>query len=75
MTVKPLALMKYLCGLLKMPGTNQIILDPFAGSGTTLIACALLGINYVGIEKEAEYVEIAERRIAGWTDVSKKDKS
>ena len=65
-TVKPLALMKYLCGLLKMPGDKQIILDPFAGSGTTCIACALLGINYIGIEREKEYCEIAERRIAGW---------
>jgi len=63
-TVKPLALMKYLCTLLKMPGQNQVILDPFLGSGTTAMACKELGINYIGIEKEKEYCEIAKRRIA-----------
>ena len=63
-TVKPLALMKYLCTLLKMPGQDQIILDPFLGSGTTGIACKELGINFIGIEKEREYCEIAIKRIA-----------
>ena len=63
-TVKPLALMKYLCTLLKMPNSNQIILDPFMGSGTTGMACKSLGINFIGIEKEQEYVEIARKRIA-----------
>jgi site-specific DNA-methyltransferase (adenine-specific) len=63
-TVKPLALMKYLCTLLKMPGSDQIILDPFLGSGTTGIACKELSINFIGIEKEREYCEIAVKRIA-----------
>ena len=63
-TVKPLALMRYLCTLLKMPSAGQIILDPFLGSGTTGIACKELGINFIGIEKEAEYCEIAVKRIA-----------
>lgn len=63
-TVKPLALMKYLCTLLKMPGSDQIILDPFLGSGTTGIACKELGINFIGIEKEREYCEISVKRIA-----------
>ena len=63
-TVKPLALMKYLCTLLKMPSADQIILDPFLGSGTTGIACKELGINFIGIEKEKEYCEIAVKRIA-----------
>ena len=63
-TVKPLALMKYLCTLLKMPSAGQIILDPFLGSGTTGIACKELGINFIGIEKEREYCEIAVKRIA-----------
>jgi len=63
-TVKPLALMKYLCTLLKMPSAEQIILDPFLGSGTTGMACKELGINFIGIEKEPEYCEIAIRRIA-----------
>ncbi len=63
-TVKPLALMKYLCTLLKMPSAEQIILDPFLGSGTTGMACKELGINFIGIEKEREYCEIAVKRIA-----------
>ena len=63
-TVKPLALMKYLCTLLKMPSADQIILDPFLGSGTTGITCKELGINFIGIEKDREYCEIAVKRIA-----------
>jgi len=63
-TVKPLALMKYLCTLLKMPSAEQIILDPFLGSGTTGMACKELGIDFIGIEKEREYCEIAVKRIA-----------
>jgi len=63
-TVKPLALMKYLCTLLKMPDQDQIILDPFLGSGTTGMACKELGIDFIGIEKEREYCEIAVKRIA-----------
>jgi len=62
-TVKPLALMKYLCTLLKMPSADQIILDPFMGSGTTGMACAELGIGFIGIEKEPDYCEISAKRI------------
>jgi len=62
-TVKPIQLMKYLCMLLKMPNKNQIILDPFVGSGTTCTACKELGINYIGIDKEKEYCEIARQRL------------
>jgi site-specific DNA-methyltransferase (adenine-specific) len=64
-TVKPLALMRYLCRLITPP--NGLILDPFVGSGTTGMAAALEGFRFVGIEKEAEYVEIANRRIAAVT--------
>lgn len=62
-TVKPISLMKYIIKLLAPPG-KPILLDPFAGSGTTLIAAKELGIDAIGIEKEKEYHEIAERRIA-----------
>ena len=62
-TVKPLAIIKYLCTLLKMPNPNQIILDPFIGSGTTGMACKELGINYIGIDKEPDYCHIARKRI------------
>ncbi len=62
-TVKPLSLMKYLCMLLKMPNRDQIILDPFMGSGTTCIACKELGINYIGIDNEKDYCKIARARL------------
>jgi len=63
-TVKPLKLMQYLVTLTSMPSDKQVYLDPFAGSGTTLIACKMAGKNYIGIEREAEYIEIANKRIA-----------
>jgi site-specific DNA-methyltransferase (adenine-specific) len=40
------------------------ILDPFAGSGTTGVACAIEGFDFVGIEQDAEYATIARSRIA-----------
>ncbi len=61
-TVKPLALMEYLCKLTKTP-TGGIVLDPFAGSGSTGIAAYMTGRQYILIEKEADYCKIAERRI------------
>ena len=65
-TVKPISLMKYLCRLVTPPG--GIILDPFAGSGSTLIAAKQEGFNYIGIEMEAEYIEIAECRLRAVDD-------
>lgn len=62
-TVKPLDLMRYLARLTKTP-TGGIVIDPFCGSGTTLMACVLEGREYIGVEREAEYVEIAESRVA-----------
>ncbi len=61
-TVKPIALMRWLCRLVCPPGGS--ILDPFAGSGTTLLAAHLEGFDYLGIERETEYVEIAQQRLA-----------
>lgn len=61
-TVKPLKLMSYLITLGSRPG--DVILDPFLGSGTTALAAKTLGRNYIGIEKEKEYCEIAEARLA-----------
>jgi DNA modification methylase len=63
-TVKPIALMRWLCRLVTPPG--GVVLDPFTGSGTTGCAAALEGFGFVGIEREAEYVAIAELRIAHW---------
>ena len=63
-TVKPLAVMRWLCKLITPPG--GVILDPFCGSGTTGCAAAQLGFEFVGIEREPEYAEIARARIAHW---------
>ena len=63
-TVKPIALFEWLIKLVTRQG--QIILDPFLGSGTTMIAAHKAGRKCIGIEKEAEYIEIAKRRIAYW---------
>lgn len=61
-TVKPLALMRWLCRLVTPPG--GVILDPFAGSGTTCIAAVREGFNYLACDLEPEYVAIARARIA-----------
>lgn len=60
-TVKPVALMRWLVRLVTPPG--GIVLDPFAGSGSTGIAALLEGMEFVGVEREAEYAEIARQRI------------
>lgn len=61
-TVKPTSLMQWLCRLITPPGGT--ILDPFMGSGSTGKAAVLEGFNFVGIEREDEYMPIAEARIA-----------
>lgn len=60
-TVKPTDLMRYLCRLVTPPG--GVVLDPFTGSGSTGKAAILEGFRFIGIEREAEYVEIARARI------------
>jgi len=62
-TVKPIALMAYLCKLLATP-TGGVVLDPFAGSGSTGIACKELGREFIGIEIDKDYCQIARKRIA-----------
>ena len=61
-TVKPVELMKYLCRLVTPKGGT--ILDPFMGSGSTGMAAKDEGFEFIGIEKEKEYFEIAKQRIA-----------
>lgn len=63
-TVKPIALMEKLVNLFVPPSDEHIVLDPFAGSGTTLMAAKNLGRSYVGIEIVPEYIEIIERRLS-----------
>lgn len=60
-TVKPTALMQWLVRLVTPPG--GVVLDPFAGSGSTGRAALLEGFRFVGIEKDPEYIDIARRRI------------
>ena len=60
-TVKPVTLMEYLIKLITPPG--GVVLDPFAGSGSTLVAAQNLGVRAVGMEREAEYVVIARSRL------------
>lgn len=60
-TVKPVLLMSWLVRLVCPPGGT--VLDPFTGSGTTGMACALEQFDFIGIEQSAEYAEIAEARI------------
>ena len=60
-TVKPTDLMRYLCRLVTQP--SGVVLDPFMGSGSTGKAAMLEGFNFIGIERDAEYLEIAKARI------------
>jgi len=60
-TVKPIALMKYLIKLVSKE--NYVILDPFMGSGSTGIACKQLDRQFIGIELDKDYMEIAKKRI------------
>jgi len=59
-TVKPLALMRYLCRLVTPP--DGVVLDPFCGSGSTLVGALQEGFRYIGIEKDPDYVNIAYAR-------------
>lgn len=60
-TVKPLALMRWLVRLVTPPGGT--VLEPFAGSGTTVEAALLEGVNVIAIEREAEYLPLIQARI------------
>lgn len=61
-TVKPVALMRWLVRLVNPSG--GVVLDPFLGSGTTLVAATLEGVRAIGVEREAAYIEIAKARVA-----------
>jgi len=68
-TVKPVRLMAYLCRLVTPP--NGVVLDPFMGSGSTGIAAQLEGFNFIGMELDQEYMNIAEARINNYEDYRK----
>jgi DNA modification methylase len=67
-TVKPTALMRYLCRLVTPPG--GIVLDPFMGSGSTGKAALLEGFDFIGMELSEEYFAIAEKRFSGQIGLS-----
>lgn len=62
-TVKPIALITKILSLFKTPN-EQLILDPFAGSGTTGVVCENIGVNYILIEKDESFVDIINSRIS-----------
>jgi site-specific DNA-methyltransferase (adenine-specific) len=62
-TQKPLQMMEFF--VCKSTDEQQVILDPFAGSGTTLVAAQSLGRKFIGIEISPEYCEIAKKRLEG----------
>ncbi len=61
-TMKPVALMRYLCRLVTPPG--GVVLDPFMGAGSTLVAAQAESFHAVGIELEEKYCEIAANRLS-----------
>lgn len=63
-TLKPIELLRWLLRLSTQPGAA--ILDPFCGSGSTGCAAIVEQRKFIGIEREAEYVELARARVAGW---------
>jgi hypothetical protein len=60
-TVKPLDLMRWLVRLVTPAG--GVVLEPFAGSGTTLEACVREGFEVIGIEREADYIRLIQKRL------------
>ena len=66
-TVKPLSLCEHLIRLSAF-SKDAIVLDPFVGSGTTMVAAKKLGKRYIGIDSNKKYVEIAEKRLKDVSD-------
>lgn len=62
-TVKPLDLMNKIVDIFVPRTKGSIVIDPFAGSGTTLVAVKNIGVDYIGIETEESYIPIIEKRL------------
>ena len=61
MTPKPIRLLSHLVELFTLPG--QVVLDPFLGSGSTAVAAAATGRSCIGVEIQADYIEMANKRL------------
>jgi site-specific DNA-methyltransferase (adenine-specific) len=61
MSVKPLSLMRTLCRLVTPP--HGVVLDPFAGSGTTGLACQMEGFDFILMERDPHFVDIIKKRL------------
>lgn len=72
-TVKPIKLMTYLAKLITPEG--GVVLDPFMGSGSTGMACAMEGFDFIGIEMDPHYVEISQARINWARTQNKKEEN
>ena len=72
-TVKSIKIMQFLIELSNIP-KGDTVLDPFMGSGTTGCACVIEGRDFIGIEKEKEYFEIAKQRIDYWQRKTEEEK-
>lgn len=70
-TVKPLSLMRWLVKLVTPP--DGLVLDPFTGSGSTGIATVLEGRQFVGIEREGDYVDVACARLTHWASAAARE--
>ena len=70
-TQKPLELMERLIALCTLEG--DIVLDPFCGSGTTGVACVLLGRNFIGIDLDQSFLELAAKRIESANENNSED--
>ncbi len=72
-TVKPLALMRWLVALVTPPG--GVVLDPFTGSASTGIAAVMENRPFLGIEREAKYIDIACARLTHWAHEAERERS
>jgi len=69
---KPVALIRKLLDMFVPRDSAHVVLDPFAGSGTTLVAAKQLGYSYIGIEIEKSYIPLINRRLAGVRPIGKR---
>jgi site-specific DNA-methyltransferase (adenine-specific) len=67
MLSKPIELVRWLVKSFSNEG--ELILDPFLGSGTTVLACLQTNRNYLGIEKSSEYIELTKKRLQKYENV------